>query len=240
MSGLEIKDITDLSVDGLTVNGKNPEDGWVSIDKGQVIDYSLKFGDYVVNYDKESKTASSTKNGRKYCDNPIYEEMQTDASYFTFSNGTITGYTGTDTDVVIPCKINNTDVTEIGSGAFWDDELTSVIIPDTVLTIKDGAFVNNKLTSYEIPDSVITVSGGAFNNSPNLSMFKIGKSVSSFGSGNFDVDGSGTSVKKIIVSKNNPNIDTFNWMNISMGGTYNKESGYLDYSSGFSIKVEIK
>ena len=34
-----------------SVSGEVPSDGWIKLEKGQVVDYSLKFGDYVVSFD---------------------------------------------------------------------------------------------------------------------------------------------------------------------------------------------
>lgn len=57
------KKVSSLSSEGFSVSGDTPTDGWVKLNKGQVIDYSLKFGDYVVSYDKNTNSAISVKNG---------------------------------------------------------------------------------------------------------------------------------------------------------------------------------
>lgn len=57
------KKVSSLSSEGFSVSGDTPTDGWVKLDKGQVIDYSLKFGYYVVSYDKTTNSAVSVKNG---------------------------------------------------------------------------------------------------------------------------------------------------------------------------------
>ena len=58
-----IKTVSDLETDGLTVSGDKPTEGWVQLNKGQVVDYSLKFGDYVVSLNTTTNTPESTKNG---------------------------------------------------------------------------------------------------------------------------------------------------------------------------------
>lgn len=58
-----IKNVSDLETDGLTVSGDKPTEGWVQLNKGQVVDYSLKFGDYVVSLNTTTNTPESTKNG---------------------------------------------------------------------------------------------------------------------------------------------------------------------------------
>ena len=58
-----IKTVSDLETDGLTVSGDKPTEGWVQLNKGQVVDYSLKFGDYVVSLNTTTNTPEYTKNG---------------------------------------------------------------------------------------------------------------------------------------------------------------------------------
>lgn len=69
----------------------------------------------------------------------------TPAGSFKFSNGTITGYTGTDKNVVIPAEIDGTTVTMIDQCAFaydicTDTLISTVVIPSTVTGIGDYAF----------------------------------------------------------------------------------------------------
>ncbi|HHW36250.1 MAG TPA: leucine-rich repeat protein [Bacillales bacterium] len=70
---------------------------------------------------------------------------------------TITKYKGLTKDLIIPNQLNNKDVTAIGDEAFYYKSLTSVKLPDTIITIGDWAFGNNKLTSIELPDSLIHI-----------------------------------------------------------------------------------
>jgi len=75
---------------------------------------------------------------------------------------TIDGYKGTSTDVTIPSLINGKPVTAIGDNAFWDKQLTSVNIPDSVTIIGRNAFLRNQLTSVSIPNGVTTIGEYAF------------------------------------------------------------------------------
>ena len=88
-------------------------------------------------------------------------------------------------NVVIPSSINEVSVITIGEDAFRDNNLTSVVIPDSVTTIGDRAFRNNNLTSVDIPDSVTTIGNSAFS-SNNLTNVTIGNSVTTIGVHAFD------------------------------------------------------
>ena len=87
-----------------------------------------------------------------------YEYTVSDASV------TITKYTGSGSDVVIPSEINGLPVASIGSDAFLSCEsVLSVTIPDTVTDIGDDAFASCiNLAHIIIPASVTTVGRDVF------------------------------------------------------------------------------
>jgi len=117
------------------------------------------------------------------------------------NNGTrLVRYIGTVRDVQIPAQAEGRSVTEIGPGAFnFGVHLTSVTIPDSVIHIGSGAFANNRLmhvtipngvvsiqdyafdmnilTSITIPNSVIHIGSGAFANNPTLTSVTIGNGL---------------------------------------------------------------
>ena len=65
-------------------------------------------------------------------------------------------------DVIIPEYIDGLPVTEIGNFAFWEINLTSVILPSNLTSIGGNAFVKNALTSVVIPEGVRTIGKSAF------------------------------------------------------------------------------
>ncbi len=96
------------------------------------------------------------------------------------------GYTGEETDLVLPDTINGHSYA-IYQFAFYDcSNLTSVTIGNGVTEIGNGAFRNcSKLTSITIPDSVTEIGGYAFEDCSNLTSVTIGNGVTSIGSGAF-------------------------------------------------------
>lgn len=68
---------------------------------------------------------------------------------FEFSNGEITNYTGSETNVVVPVTIGNVAVTAIGDNAFDGKGLTSIVLPSSIEMIGAEALANNDLSSIE-------------------------------------------------------------------------------------------
>lgn len=78
---------------------------------------------------------------------------------------TITGYTGSSKSISIPSKIEGCNVLFIGAEAFMDKGLTSITIPNTVVSINSMAFAGNCTdgsVSVSIPSSVSSIGDGAF------------------------------------------------------------------------------
>lgn len=79
---------------------------------------------------------------------------------------TITAYTGTPKDVVIPDTIEGKRVTALGPSAFYDLGLTSLVLNSNLETIGESAFAHNLISSLIIPDSVTTIEPYAFMGNP--------------------------------------------------------------------------
>ena len=81
----------------------------------------------------------------------------------------ITGYHGTDTELVIPAELDGKEVNSIGSHVFLDSIVNSVIIPDSVTTIQNYAFMGcSSLRSVTLPDSITMIDNGVFWDCINL------------------------------------------------------------------------
>ena len=103
----------------------------------------------------------------------------------TFFDGEITAYTNTiEKDILIPDNFNGVAVTSIGEGAFQENQLTNVIIPDFVTSIGDAAFQKNKLTQVSIPYYVTSIGNNAFREN-DLTEVSIGNFVLSIGNNAF-------------------------------------------------------
>ena len=83
-------------------------------------------------------------------------------------------------------KIPDT-VKKIGGNAFSGrEDLTSIVIPDSVTCIGNYAFEGTGLTSITIPDSVRYIGKGSLKNCKSLTEVKLGSSVTVIGAGAFD------------------------------------------------------
>jgi len=88
---------------------------------------------------------------------PWLEKYKQETPFIIFE-GVLLKYTADGGDVVIP-----EGVRKIGSGAFVGNDITSVVIPDSVTAIEIDAFLWCKeLTAVDIPDSVTYIAPGAF------------------------------------------------------------------------------
>lgn len=141
------------------------------------------------------------------------------ASDFRFSDGTITKYIGSDTNPVIPSSIDGETVTAIGTYAFNGADITSVVIPDTVVSIGSSAFSSCKnlvnvtlsknlkhlgdaafmsctsLSNISLPSSLTTMDGAIFHGCTSLKSIVIPDSVIRIGNMVFEKCSSLTYVK---------------------------------------------
>ncbi len=136
------------------------------------------FTNYVSNNDATvdadgTKTANCDRDGCNETDTIIVagsKFIPSQGLEYTLNNGgqsySVTGIgTCTDTNIVISSTYENRPVTKIGDWAFGGCySLTSIEIPNSVISIGDWAFYDCKsLTSIEIPNSVTSIDNFAFN-----------------------------------------------------------------------------
>lgn len=136
-------------------------DGYMEHDK--VIDgYTLgSDGAWLVNSTNQSTTGKS-----QFGFDPNYSE-------YAGLAGLITGYSGTDSVLVIPSEINGVSVKGIDSFSFIStDNLTSLTIPNTVISIGGQAFDGcSNLLSVTIPSSVTEIGIMAFSASKQATFY---------------------------------------------------------------------
>jgi len=103
------------------------------------------------------------------------------------SNATITGYTGSGGDIIIPKTLGVYTVTAIEDYAFSSQTgLTSITIPAGVTSIGSNAFSScTSLTNVIIPNTVEQIGGYAFSNCTSLKSINIPTVVTNIASGTF-------------------------------------------------------
>ncbi len=96
-------------------------------------------------------------------------------------NATITGYTGTPVNVVIPSTLGGNTVTNIGDEAFKScNSLENISIPNSVTSIGRFAFSGCiNLTRVELPDNLSNINVQAFSGCKSITSIKIPDSVES-------------------------------------------------------------
>ena len=134
------------------------------------------------NKSSENKTdgiATTTDNIPAY--NAADANPSSDFEYTVGEDGgiTITKYIGTDTDVVIPERIDGKHVTVIGEGAFYRCEiLKSVLMSNQIVSIENSSFSKCiQLTIVRLSDALVTIGEAAFNCCEALSTISLPDSL---------------------------------------------------------------
>ena len=92
----------------------------------------------------------------------------------------ITSYTGMDTIIDIPNKIDGLSVTGIGDSAFRGSSVSSITIPASVTSIGDHAFsLCRSLNSINIPNNVTYIGSGAFEECTSLTSIRLPSRITS-------------------------------------------------------------
>ena len=133
--------------------------------------------------DKTYTGETTTRDDCSECGGEV--KYAVEGGYLTFDKktGTVTDCDQSVTKANIPHTIKGVTVTCIGNDAFDNcRSLTSVTIPDSVMSIGDSAFrYCTSLTSVTIPDSVTSIGDTAFQYCTSLASVTIPDSVTSTG-----------------------------------------------------------
>ena len=100
------------------------------------------------------------------------------ANGYDIANGEYEGH------AVIPSQVeyNGASYTVIGIGEFsfyWDSDLTGITFPETLQYIKESAFYKTGITSVEIPESIVTIETSAFGMCSDLSTITLPSTITS-------------------------------------------------------------
>lgn len=107
---------------------------------------------------------------------------------------TITSYSGSDTNLVIPDTLNSLSVTHIGANAFENKSFNSVVIPSSVKNIGQWAFSSSDIQSVSFNSGLTTIGDWAFYGN-NLTTLELPSSLTSLGAGVFQFNTALTNVK---------------------------------------------
>lgn len=183
----------------MDADGNIPADRLVNAPKTEVIDnltstdtdkaLSANQGKVLNNKVKDLALADEIL---KYYGDP--DIVPSDENYFTVNETgeTITGLSDTgktQTELVIPYKINGKLITGIYSYAFAErSSLINIIIPYSITSIDEGAFDScTSLTSITIPDSVTFIGIAIFNRCTSLKSIYISNGITDIPLGAFNV-----------------------------------------------------
>ena len=121
-------------------------------------------------------------------DEPVGDDYTEGLVFKLASDGesySVTDYTGTSTEVVIPSVYEGLPVTRIGSFAFGaylsSKNVTNIIIPDSITSISSNAFTNSRLKSIKLPSGLKSISEQLFYNCKELTSVVIPDGVESIG-----------------------------------------------------------
>lgn len=160
---------------------------WVNDTPGEVSDYESSGDSRVLEYTNTYSTVGcgNTENPGVP---PVITVPSTAAECFEFKDGVITDYyyynDDCPSDVVVPDAINGEAVVAVGDYAFYDSNLTSVVLNERLRTIGESGFSDNEITSVDFNDRLRSVGNYAFS-SNSLTNVEIPGSVEVISDGAF-------------------------------------------------------
>ena len=116
---------------------------------------------------------------------PVITTAPPHADFAVLENGnyvTITGYTGTKTNVEVPSEINGKTVREIGENAFFNSSITSIKLPSSIRSIGKNAFHScASLGSISLPAAITSIEANAFRGCTSLKTVTLPTSLKKLG-----------------------------------------------------------
>lgn len=148
LSNLEIYYVNNVEKE-LTIDYDGPE---IDISK---LEEGVEYKDNKLKVKATTKKIKiPTKDGRNITykiDSTTSSLVKDDSECYIVDNGYIASYKDTcDSDVIIPTTINNTNIVGISDEAFYNKNITSVVIPKEIKSIGNNAFASNNLKSVVI------------------------------------------------------------------------------------------
>ena len=98
---------------------------------------------------------------------------------FVVDDGTLVGYNGTDTDVIVPETVDGQTITAINLFAFSSNEnINSIILPDSITEIGSQAFAScANLKKIVLPKNLTQINSGVFRKCTSLETIELPKTV---------------------------------------------------------------
>jgi len=153
--------------------------------QGQAVDGVITCSEKMIAQHRDRETDPWVTFAENTTQSRCFRSLESIPFTYTIADGgvTITGYTGEETDIVIPQKIEHLPVTEIGSGAFMQNyDITSVTLPDGIRTIGSNAFqACSALESINLPEGLTQIRTQALYNCDKLQRIVLPESLQTIG-----------------------------------------------------------
>ena len=140
--------------------------------------------EYIHNFDFNTQIYQDTTIYAKW----VNSELNSEIFDFELSNSVymILSYNGTDKEIILPKTHNGKSVTIIGAEAFYNSQIVSIVIPNSITSIHYNAFKNcTKLTAITIPDSVTSMGNSIFYGCTKLNEINLSKQITSISENTF-------------------------------------------------------
>ena len=132
---------------------------------------------FIINYEGVKKELTLN-----FIEKEFYTEGLTFSVNKTLDGYVVSGYYGTDNEVIVPSSYDGYPVTGIMTYAFNGNQvIKKVTLPDTIETIEQNAFSNSSISEINIPESVTTVKDAAFYYCENLRSVILHKTLKTIG-----------------------------------------------------------